>query len=61
MEFALDAVVHEHDLVQSPDIFAVVVGLIVDIEGLLGDLLTDLLEVLDLLEKAHEVWVKNYY
>lgn len=61
VEFALDAVVHEHDLVQSPDVFAVVVGLVLDVEGLLGDLFAELLEVLDLLEQAHEVWVKVHY
>ena len=59
--FALDAVVHEQDLVQSPNIFALEVDLVIDVEGLLGDLLSEPLEVLEILEQAHEVWVKVHY
>jgi hypothetical protein len=58
VQFALDAVLHEHDLVEGPDVLAVVVRLVVDVERLLGDLLLELLEVLDLLEQAHEVRVE---
>jgi hypothetical protein len=58
VQFTLDAVLHEHDLVEGPDVLAVVFGLVVDVERLLGDVLAELLELLDLLEQTHEVRVE---
>ena len=58
VQLALDAVLHEHDFVERPDVLAVVVGLVVDLQRLLGDVVFELLEVLDLLEQAHEVRVE---